>query len=52
MSGNSILTVDMKVKGSLKSHRNGDKNCKVVKRGGKIYIINKVKPRCKARQGS
>ncbi len=42
----------MKVKGSLKSHRNRDKNCKVVKRGGKIYIINKVKPRRKARQGS
>ncbi|MBD0391064.1 50S ribosomal protein L36 [Wolbachia endosymbiont of Pentalonia nigronervosa] len=42
----------MKVKGSLKSCRNRDKNCKVVKRHGKIYVINKVKPRCKARQGS
>ncbi|KLT22802.1 50S ribosomal protein L36 [Wolbachia endosymbiont of Armadillidium vulgare str. wVulC] len=42
----------MKVKASLKSYRNRDKNCKVVKRDGKIYVINKVKPRCKARQGS
>ncbi|WP_353287542.1 ribosomal protein bL36 [Wolbachia endosymbiont (group B) of Gerris lacustris] len=42
----------MKKVSSLKSHRDRDKNCKVVKRGRKIYIINKVKPRCKARQGS
>lgn len=42
----------MKAKASIKRHRNRDKNCKVVKRGRKIYIINKVKPRCKARQGS
>ncbi|UWI83046.1 ribosomal protein bL36 [Wolbachia endosymbiont of Howardula sp.] len=41
----------MKVKSSLKSHRMRDKNCKVVNREGRIYIINKVKPRCKVRQG-
>ncbi|MDD9331452.1 MAG: 50S ribosomal protein L36 [Wolbachia sp.] len=29
-----------------------DKNSKIVRRGRKIYVINKVKPRCKARQGS
>ncbi|MDG7056264.1 MAG: type B 50S ribosomal protein L36 [Wolbachia endosymbiont of Meromenopon meropis] len=42
----------MKVRGSLRSCRSRDKNCKIVRRNGKIYVINKAKPRCKARQGS
>ncbi|WP_333023157.1 type B 50S ribosomal protein L36 [Wolbachia endosymbiont of Pentidionis agamae] len=42
----------MKIKSSIKSYRARDKNCKVVKRWGRIYVLNKVKPRCKARQGS
>ncbi|MGL9725192.1 MAG: ribosomal protein bL36 [Wolbachia sp.] len=42
----------MKTVSSLKSYRKRDKNCKVVKRKGKIFVINKSKPRCKVRQGS
>ena len=41
----------MKVVSSLKSLKNRDINNKVVKRRGKIYVINKKNPRMKARQG-
>jgi large subunit ribosomal protein L36 len=41
----------MKVVNSLKAAKKRDKNCKVVRRKGRIYVINKVNPRFKARQG-
>ena len=41
----------MKVRSSLKSVKNRDKDCKIVRRKGRIYVINKKKPRMKARQG-
>jgi len=41
----------MKVANSLKTLKNRDKNCKIVKRRGRLYVINKVNPRFKARQG-
>lgn len=41
----------MKVVNSLKSAKKRDKNCKVVRRKGRIYVINKSNPRFKARQG-
>ena len=41
----------MKVLSSLKSAKNRDKNCKLVRRKGRIYVINKKNPRMKARQG-
>lgn len=41
----------MKVLSSLKSAKQRDKNCRIVKRKGKLYVINKVNPRFKARQG-
>jgi large subunit ribosomal protein L36 len=41
----------MKVVSSLKSLKNRDINCKVVRRRGKLYIINKKNPKFKARQG-
>ena len=41
----------MKVKNSLKSLKKRDKNCQLVKRKGRMYVINKKKPRFKARQG-
>ncbi|MDI9313946.1 MAG: type B 50S ribosomal protein L36 [Hydrotalea sp.] len=41
----------MKVTSSLKTLRNRDKDCQLVKRRGRIYIINKKNPRYKARQG-
>ncbi|MAV76743.1 MAG: 50S ribosomal protein L36 [Candidatus Marinimicrobia bacterium] len=41
----------MKISSSLKSLKKRDLNSKMVKRRGKIYIINKKKPKFKARQG-
>lgn len=41
----------MKVVSSLKTLKKRDKNCRVVKRKGRIYVINKLNPRFKARQG-
>ena len=41
----------MKVRHSIKSTKKRDKNCKVVRRKGRIYVINKKNPRMKARQG-
>ena len=41
----------MKVASSLKSLKKRDLNSKLVKRRGKIYVINKKKPKFKARQG-
>jgi len=41
----------MKIMSSLKSAKTRDKNCQVVKRKGRVYVINKKNPRYKARQG-
>jgi len=41
----------MKVVNSLKSMKIRDKNCRVVRRRGRVYVINKKNPRFKARQG-
>lgn len=41
----------MKVVNSLKSLKKRDRNCKVIRRKGRVYIINKTNPRYKARQG-
>lgn len=41
----------MKVRNSLKSAKNRDKNCVIVRRKGRVYVINKRNPRFKARQG-
>ena len=41
----------MKVASSLKTLKNRDKDCQVVKRGKTIYIINKKNKRFKAKQG-
>ena len=41
----------MKVKSSLKSLKLRHRDCKVVRRKGRVYIINKKAPRFKARQG-
>jgi large subunit ribosomal protein L36 len=41
----------MKVVNSLKTIRSRHKNCRLVRRKGRIYIINKSNPRFKARQG-
>jgi large subunit ribosomal protein L36 len=41
----------MKIANSLKTLKKRDKNCRVVRRKGRVYVINKVNPRYKARQG-
>ncbi|WHQ46705.1 MAG: type B 50S ribosomal protein L36 [Candidatus Midichloria sp.] len=40
----------MKVLSSLKSAKKRDKNCRVVIRKGRIYVINKANPKFKAKQ--
>ena len=40
----------MKIASSLKSLKNRDLNSKLVRRRGRIYIINKKNPKFKARQ--
>lgn len=42
----------MKVANSLRSLKKRHKDCQVVKRRGRVYVINKTQPRFKARQGS
>jgi large subunit ribosomal protein L36 len=41
----------MKIVNSLKTLKKRDKNCRVVRRRGRVFVINKVNPRFKARQG-
>lgn len=41
----------MKIRNSLKSAKLREKGCKLVRRKGRIYVINKLQPRFKARQG-
>lgn len=41
----------MKIKNSLKSLKSRHRANRLVRRKGRVYIINKVNPRYKARQG-
>ncbi len=41
----------MKVRNSLKTAKARHKDCRLVRRKGRVYIINKKDPRFKARQG-
>lgn len=41
----------MKVASSLKTLKKRDKNCRLIRRRGKLLVINKKNPRFKARQG-
>jgi large subunit ribosomal protein L36 len=41
----------MKIANSLKTLKNRDKNCRVIRRKGRVYVINKKNPRYKVRQG-
>ena len=40
----------MKIKSSLKSVKKRDLNSKLVRRRGRVYVINKMNPKFKARQ--
>jgi len=41
----------MKVRSSLKSLKSRHRDCKLVRRKGRIFVINKTNPRFKAKQG-
>ena len=41
---------NMKIKSSLKSIKKRDLNSKLVRRRGRVYVINKTNPKFKARQ--
>jgi large subunit ribosomal protein L36 len=41
----------MKVRSSLKSLKGRHRDCKIVRRKGVLYVINKTDPRFKAKQG-
>jgi large subunit ribosomal protein L36 len=41
----------MKVRNSLRSLKKRDKDCRIIRRKGRVYVINKKNPRFKARQG-
>jgi len=46
-----LRTTTMKVRSSLKSLKTRHRDCKVVRRKGVVYVINKTDPRFKAKQG-
>ena len=41
----------MKVVNSLRSAKKRHKECRIVRRKGRVYVINKRNPRFKVRQG-
>ena len=41
----------MRTASSLKTLKKRDKNCRIVRRKGRVLVINKTNPRFKARQG-
>lgn len=41
----------MKVRSSLKSLKSRHRDCRVIRRRGRVYVINKTNRRFKARQG-
>jgi large subunit ribosomal protein L36 len=41
----------MKVRSSLKSLKSRHRDCKLVRRKGRMFVINKTDPRFKAKQG-
>ena len=41
----------MKIVNSLKSAKKRHKDCRIDRRKGRVYVINKTDPRYKARQG-
>lgn len=41
----------MRVASSLKTLKKREKDCRIIRRKGRVYVINKKNPRFKARQG-
>ena len=48
IAGDKLL---QKVANSLKTLKSRERNCQLVRRRGRVYVINKRNPRFKARQG-
>ena len=46
-----LRSITKKVLSSLKEAKNRHRDCQIVKRRGRIYVICKSNPRFKARQG-
>lgn len=46
----NYYVMKMKILSSLKSAKTRDKNCKIVRRKGTVYVINKQNPKFKAKQ--
>ena len=49
--GSTVRKRPMKVRNSLKSLRGRHRDNRIVRRKGRVYIINKIHRRYKARQG-
>ncbi len=49
--GAEIEEKAMKVANSLRSLKNRHRDCRIVRRKGRVYVINKTQRRFKARQG-
>jgi large subunit ribosomal protein L36 len=47
----TLRNTTMKVRNSLKSLRGRHRDNRLVRRKGRVYVINKTQPRFKARQG-
>jgi large subunit ribosomal protein L36 len=50
-AGLEFRRLAMKIRNSLRSLKKRDKDCRVIRRRGRTYVINKKNPRFKARQG-
>ena len=48
---NPVFGAPMKVRNSLKSLKGRHRDCRVIRRRGRTYVINKTNRRFKARQG-
>jgi len=51
LPNSSVPGKAMKVRSSLKTLKTRHRDCKLVRRKGRLYVINKSNPRFKARQG-
>ena len=51
LSRGFLLRLAMKIRHSLKSVKARHKDSRIVRRKGRVYVINKTNPRFKARQG-
>jgi large subunit ribosomal protein L36 len=51
LGGVPLKETKMKVRNSLRSLKGRHRDCRVVRRKGRVYVINKTQRKFKARQG-